>query len=449
MQPNELMIKGTLALADVERNGIRIDVHYCTNQQKIVNKKILEIENEMSKSKEMKLWKKTYKDKFNMDSNPQLSDILFNYLKVKSGRVTAKGNLSVDKLSLDAMKIPFVQSIIEIRKLKKLNNTYLKNIIEETVDGILRPSFNLHTVKTFRSSSDKINFQNLPIRDPEMGKIIRRAFIPRPGSWIGGIDYEGIEVKISAVYHKDRAMLKYIKHSESDMHKDMAMECYMLEGREVSKESRYCAKNQFVFPQFYGSWYEPCAQSLWDSIDKMKLETKRYDSRMDCGVPLKINLQKLGIKTYKQFERHIMKVEDKFWNEKFTGYRDWKIDWFKQYEKKGHFDMLTGFRCKGVMKRNDVINYPVQGVAFHCLLWSLIKLNRWLKKNKMRSMIIGQIHDDITMNIYETEFEDVLKKAKQIMCEDIRKEWKWLIVPLTVEASFSPINWHDVKEVTI
>jgi len=426
MQPNELMLRGTLALADVEKNGIRIDVHYCTNQQKIVNKKILEIENEMNGSKEIKLWKKIYKDKFNANSDTQLANILYNYLKIKPTRFTKNENNpkpSVDKIALANINSPFVHSILEGRKYKGLCDN-LKGIIEETVDGILRPSFDLNTARTFRSSSSNINFQNQPIRDPEMGKIIRRAFIPRPGSWIGGIDYEGIEVKISAVYHKDRTMLKYIKHPESDLHRDMAMECYMLESREVSKDTRYCAKNQFVFPQFYGSWYEPCAQSLWDSIDKMKLETKRYDFRMDCGVPLKINLQKLGIKTYKQFENHIKNVEDRFWNEKFTGYRDWKIEWVKKYEKKGYFDMLTGFRCKGVMKRNDVINYPVQGVAFHCLLWSLIKLNRWLKKNKMRSMIIGQIHDDITMDIFETEFEDVLKKCEQIMCKDIRKEWE-------------------------
>ncbi len=447
MKPNELMMKGTLAFADIEKNGIRIDVHYCTNQQKIVDKKILEIENEMSKSKEIKLWKKTYKDKFNANSDTQLANILYNYLKIKPTRFTKnKKNPkpSVDKIALANINSPFVHSILEGRKFKSLSDD-LKGIIEETVDGILRPSFDLNMARTFRSSSSNPNFQNKPIRDPEMSKIIRRAFIPRPGSWIGGIDYAGIEVRVSAVYHKDRNMLKYIKHPESDLHKDMAMECYMLKDHEVSKDTRYCAKNQFVFPQFYGSWYKPCAQSLWDSINKMNLHTKGSIET----IPLKNHLKNQGIKTLKQFERHIRDVEDGFWNEKFTGYRDWKIDWFKQYEKKGYFDMLTGFRCKGVMKRNDVINYPVQGVASHCLLWSLIKLNKWLKKNKMRSMIIGQIHDEIEMDIYESEFEDVLKKAKQIMCEDIRKEWEWLIVPLSVEGSFSSINWHEVKEIKI
>lgn len=438
----DLFHEGALALADIEQNGIRVDMEYCLDQQKILNKKISSIENNLFESKEVTVWRNIYKDKFSLDSNIQLSRILFKEMKITPSSVTAKGNASVNKDSLEQIESPIIKPLIQLRKLKKLNNTYLKNIIEETVDGYVHPFFNLHTVRTFRSSSDRPNFQNMPIRDKEMGEVIRKAFIPRDGHLIGGIDYSAIEVRIAACYHKDPVMLEYIKDPSKDMHRDMAMECYLLEQDQVSKDIRYCAKNQFVFPQFYGSWYEDCTKALWSSISTMKL--KRTDD-----IPLKEHLKSKGIKNPYMFMEHIKKVEDNFWNVRFKVYRDWKRRWVRDYQRKGYFDMLTGFRCKGVMKKNDIINYPIQGVAFHCLLWGLIRLNKWLKKNKMRSKIIGQIHDEITLDVHKEEMEEVLQQAKKIMCEDIREKWKWLIVPLEIEAEFSDKNWYEKKEVKI
>ena len=90
------------------------------------------------------------------------------------------------------------------------------------------------------------------------------------------------------------------------------------------------------------------------------------------------------------------------------------------------------------MRKNEVINYPVQGSAFHCLLWSLIKLHQWLKANEMESKVVAQIHDSIVLNLHPDELETVLKKAKQIMCVDVRKHWPWIITPLVVETELAP-----------
>jgi len=76
-------------------------------------------------------------------------------------------------------------------------------------------------------------------------------------------------------------------------------------------------------------------------------------------------------------------------------------------------------------------------------------MNKWLKKHKMKSKIIGQIHDDMVMDIDKKEQEDVLSKAKEIMCIDIKKEWKWIITPLEVEGEFSDKNWFEKKGVKI
>ena len=67
----------------------------------------------------------------------------------------------------------------------------------------------------------------------------------------------------------------------------------------------------------------------------------------------------------------------------------------------------------------------------------------------MKSKIVGQIHDEITMDIYKDEFTEVVKKVKKIMCVDIRKEWPWIITPLDIEGEFSDVNWYEKKEVVI
>ena len=395
---------------------------------------------------EVKQWKKRFGAKFNPDSGQQLSKVLYEDMGYCPTKVTTNEKPSVDQAALESIDHPMIKTLLRIRKLEKTKSTYLRNIVRESVNGLIHPFFNLHTVKTYRSSSSDPNFQNIPVRDPEIREIVRRAFIPRLGHRIGGSDFSGIEVRVAALYHKDPNMLKYLNDLTTDMHRDMAMDCYMItDPKQVTKNTRYCSKNMFVFPEFYGDYFRNCAKSLWEAISKMKLT-------LSDSTPLKEHLRSNGIKSYEKFEKHIQDVEDRFWNEKFFVYKKWKENWLKAYERRGYFDTLTGFRCQGVMKKNDVINYPVQGVAFHCLLWSLIQLQRWMREQKLRSKIIGQIHDEITKDLHNDEFMYVLKKERQIMCEDIREEWKWLkIVPLDIEASFADVDrpWNETKPVVI
>jgi DNA polymerase I-like protein with 3'-5' exonuclease and polymerase domains len=100
------------------------------------------------------------------------------------------------------------------------------------------------------------------------------------------------------------------------------------------------------------------------------------------------------------------------------------------------------------MRKNEVINYGVQGSAFHCLLWSLCKLHQWLKANEMQSAVIAQIHDSIVLNLHPNELDTVLKKAQQIMCVDVRKHFKWIICPLVVETELAPAgaSWNEKRK---
>jgi len=433
----KLMHEGTLAFADMENNGIRVDTKYCREQKKSIDQQIMMLGLELDRSEEVKEWRKLYGEDFNIDSNDQLKKVLFTHLGMKPPALTDKGNPSVDKDTLHLIDLPIVKPLTQLRQLKKLNNTYLKNIIKETVNGFLHPSFNLHTVQTFRSSSDRPNFQNMPIRDPIMGKVIRQAFVPREGGMIGGLDYAGIELSMAGCNSKDPTLIQDF----TTIHKTQAAACYAIPEDQVTKEIRFSGKNNFVFAELYGSWYEPIAPSLLNAIRELNLET------ID-GVPLLDHLKEKGIANGDYFTDHIENVEGRFWK-KYHVHKKWQEQWINDYTKKGWMEMLTGFRCGGVMSKNQLLNYANQGIAFHCLLWSIIQMNKWLKKHKMKSKIVGQIHDDMVMDINKKEKEDVLYKAKEIMCVDIKKEWEWIITPLEVEGEFSEKNWFEKKEIVI
>ena len=268
------------------------------------------------------------------------------------------------------------------------------------------------------------------------------------------VDYGALEVRIAACYHKDPTMMDYIRTGH-DLHEDMAVECFLLPQDQVTKETRFQAKSSFVFAEFYGDYYISVAQALWEAFDRHKLTTSD-------GVTLKKHLRQHGIHELgdcnpdnaprpNTFEQHIKDVEDRFWGDRFSIYAGWKRAWWDAYNDAGGFDMLTGFHVEGVYRRNQVINYPVQGAAFHCLLWSLIQLQRKLRRHRMRSVIIGQIHDSIVLDVHCDEFDDVIGWAKMITVDRLRKAWPWIIVPLEVDFEAAPPggSWYDKKEIAV
>jgi len=352
--------------------------------------------------------------------------------------------------------LKFVDRYLRLERLKKARSTYLRNILRETTNGFLHPNFPLHLTQSYRSSSDHPNFQNVPIKDPEIAKLIRRAFIARKDCQIVEIDFKGAEICNGACYHHDPQMIKYIKNPKLDMHRDMAAEIYMLKKNQVTYWMRDAGKNRFVFPEFYGDWYKSRAVSLWKAIEELNLVVE------DTGYDLYSHLETMGI--YERgdciydeepkegtFEKHLQEIEHDFWNRRFKIYNQWKKDWWEAYQESGYFRTLTGFVIEGNLNRKQAINYPIQGSAFHWLLWSLIRIQKLMSKYKMKSLIVGQIHDSVVGDIYKKEKKDYLNIVKQVIYEDIRKHWKWIIVPLTVEASVAPVggSWYEKKEIQI
>lgn len=450
----KLFFDGARALAEVEANGIRMDVPYLDKSIAEVESKISTLELQLEDFELAKKWRNIYGVKTNYGSPVQMSKMLFEEMGYQSPETTASGRYKMDEKTLVKLNDPFVNNYLEVKKLQKILTTYLKGIRREVVDGYLHPFFNLHTTRTFRSSSNAPNFQNLPVRNPELGRMVRRAFIAREGRHLVEVDYSGVEVCIAACYHKDPTMVEYIKDKSKDLHRDMATECFCLPASEMIdpvddedkkriKRIRYCGKNMFVFPQFYGDWYRDCAKALWGAVNSQ-------DLKLRDGTSLKSHLAKLGFKNLKKYEGHIQRIETDFWEKRFPVYTQWKKDLLSQYWRDRYLVTKTGFVVQGEMRKNEVINYPVQGTAFHCLLRSLswIVLEE-LKHRKMNTLIVGQIHDSIVADVPAEELSDFLGLVRYVMTERLPREWDWINVPLDVEAEVAPLNgsWADKKAV--
>lgn len=449
----QLLHEGVVALSEIEANGIRIDERYLKKALFGLDKKIAALREELKEGKVYRLWRKRYGAKANIDSREQLGTVIFKDMGETHAGKTRTGRYSTNRSALETLDVPFVKKYLTLQKLVKTRSTYLLGIQRETIGGFLHPVFNLHTVVTYRSSSDSPNFQNMPERDSRISSIVKRCFIARPGHILVDCDFKGIEVGVAACYNKDPVLISYLKDPRKDMHRDMAMQLFFLKKREVTKEIRHAAKNQFVFPQFYGDWYLNCARGLWEYAERNRL--KGPD-----GKPLLRHLRKHGIGELGAldsqarpepgtFEYHVRQVENNFWHRRFRVYNKWRERWWKNYIGCGYFKTLTGFRVLSVLPRNAVINYPVQGSAFHCLLWSLIQISKEMKRKRMKSKIVGQIHDSITADIHLDEIDDYLEIVHEVTNVRLRAKYPWIIVPLVIEYEFCPIgaSWFEKRPV--
>lgn len=451
----QLLHDGCVALAQVEANGIRIDTAKLAQTDIDLSNKIRDLRKSIEGSAIWKVWRRRFGEKSNVTSRDQLAIILHQDLGFQIEDTTETGRPATDEDALGKIDHPDLPTLLRLSKYEKARGTYLKGIEKEVVGDRIHPVFNLHTARSYRSSSDSPNFQNFPVRDKEIAKIIRTHFIPSEGSVLVENDFKGIEVMVSSCYHHDENFISYITTPGKDMHRDMAAQIYKLKPEDVSKDARYGAKNKFVFPQFYGDYYVACARNCWEWIEKGKLTGPN-------GIPLKEHLEKKGITKLGKcdperdtvkgtFEHHMKEVEDDFWNARFKGYGKWRRDWYRAYLDKGYFDLLSGFRVYGSFPRNSVTNYPIQGSAFHCLLWSLIQVNKALRRHKMKSMIVGQIHDSLISDVRVDELKSFLAIVDEVITVKLREHFKWLIIPLEIEYEITPSigSWYDKVPVEI
>lgn len=442
-----LLHEGALAFADAEQRGMRIDVPYCEKMYEVLNRRIQRQEKKLRQSDLGKKWGKRFRQRMNTKSADQLRWLIYDYYKTEPFKWTKNDQPSIDNEVLQVLNIDGLEHLIQIRKWTKARDTYILGMLREQTNGVLHPFFNLHTARTFRSSSDRINFHNFPKRDKELLHVVRRAVLPPKGFAIVDGDYGGIEVHAASWYNQDPVLLEYNRNPNSDMHYDMALQIFELDTLDKSHHGeyllRYAAKNGFVFPQFYGDYYVGCAKSLLKWAEGLTLSS---------GKPVKQHLQEQGKGTYKKFEKHIEKIEEDFWERRFRVYTGWKEKWKEQYRKRGYFDLFTGFRCSGVMRDNQIVNYPMQGTGFHCLLRSFIRLNQEMKRLRFKSGLFGQIHDDAVSYVHPKEAREYKELLWDISVNELRKQWPWVITPVEVDLEACEVDhsWaesHNFDEI--
>jgi DNA polymerase I len=451
----KLLHEGTLALAKAEQQGLRIDLNYVDRVKARLSRKIEILEKKIYESKFYRHWQHCSKGKVNLSSGIQLGNYLYGVKNLQPRKLTETGKGSTDEEALAMLGIEELDWILQRSKLMKLRDTYLSAFEREQVDGVLRPFFNLNVAVTYRSSSSNPNFQNIPKRDQESMQTIRKAIYPRRGHQLLEMDFSGIEVAIAAAYHKDPMMLSYITDPTTDMHGDMAAQIFLIDDFHKKQKDhallRSCCKNSFVFPQFYGDYYKNCAQNIcnnWIHMPTNGRWSKGMGVKMLDGSTIASHLMDKGIRSYEAFESHIREIEEHFWNKRFPVYAKWKETHYENYLERGYIKMFTGFVCKGAMRRNNISNYPVQGAAFHCLLYTFIEVTKELERRGMDTKLVGQIHDAIVFDVHPDELLEVHEIVQYAGTQKIKEDWKWINVPLQLESELCPVDrsWAEKED---
>ena len=436
------------ALAAAECNGLVIDMDNLDSTIKDCQERLSDIETSIAKDITVtKFWPK---DKvFDYNKN-DLNILLYDLMGLKCPKKTKSGSNSTDSEVLEKLDIPICDKILKARALSKMLSTYLNNLKSEAVfnkeknDYTMHTFFNLNVAATYRSSSSQPNIQNYPIRTPEGSKVIRSCIVPHKGCKLVGYDYKAMEVSAGCSIHGDKNMTSFL-YNDGDMHQASAKGCLIFTDAEwnnldkvIKKIARGAAKT-FNFASFYGSYYAQTAPTLWDVIAKHDI--------------LLQHLKTKNVRSYNDFFDHMREMDKNLWEVQFPEYGEWRKDIYKFYLKHGYVDLVTGFRCHGPLSRNESTNSPIQGPAFHCLLWAFTKVTQELKRKGLRSFIVGQIHDCLILCVYPDEEEIVDIIVRKWGVDEIRneKDFSWLKTPLAMEKEFSLVredggNWHEMEE---
>lgn len=450
----ELFTRAQVALAEIESNGIRIDV-----QRLGANiKHAYSIADEAAKKCLIdpvgQKWLQLFPQP-NLQNRNELAEVLFskNGFGYECTAKTATGKPKVDKEILERMPQirDFVYYYLEYQSLLKAivgNMEGLYKVLDP--NGFIHPSFGLLGVSTYRTNCSSPNIQQIPNRNQQLHDIIRSVYVANsPTAHFVEVDYDGSEVRCNASINHDPTLVKSITEG-LDFHKWVAAESYLMPQEEVTKKLRTSVKGKYTFAAFYGSFWKSIAEALWDNI--------AYDETLKTahGVPLKEWIASKGITCLGDpnspkdgtYYAHIKNVDKRFWGELFPVYDQWKKDLFKKYLKEGHVDAPTGFRSAGIMSSRLTSNMPAQASSAHLTLRAMTGIHFEMKALGMRSQITGEIHDSILASVEADELDAYRKLARKWMCEITPRYNPWLRVPLDCKFAVAPVggSWADTVE---
>jgi len=405
---------------------------------------------------------------FNMQSGTQMQEFLYEFLELKPIKAkNEKGNISVaeDVLLHYAEKenIEFCKLLINARKLKKAKNTYVKGfrrLISDETDNLFHTDFWLHSTRTYRSSATL--FQVIPkhgdIIEGIPWQTIRKIFtriefykqyqcgnyiLNLQEGMIGEVDYVGAEVKVAAAIAEDDKLIEDLNNGY-DQHSHWAGVIFGInkpvdEIKAIHKEERFLAKNNFTFANLFGAGNTSIAEEFRKSDFYIDFVKKAFQKAKQTK-----GFNKSWNEFFKDYsEQHIAECQDVFYK-RYSGVKDWQEWVVNRYYEVGYVENPLGFRRRYPMKRNEIINFPIQSTSFHLLLHSLIEAENKMRELDLRSKVVGQIHDSGYFNIFKNEAEQVMDLVEK--CMTIKPMFKWLgKVKLESEWELSSNNWLDLK----
>ncbi len=372
-------------LVDMEFEGIRVDEEFLNDYSK-------ELEKDAKKAEEG-----VYKQagvRFNLASPKQLGEVLFDKLKLDpSAKKTKTGQYQTGEdvlLKLAVKGHQIVDDILTFRELTKLKSTYvdaLPLMINKKTRRV-HTSYAQAVAVTGRLSSNNPNLQNIPVRT-DRGKEIRKAFVPRDSNHILlSADYSQIELRIVAAISGDANMCKAFQDG-TDIHTATAARVYNIEEKDVTKEMRYKAKSVN-----FGIIYGQGAFGLADNLGISRTEAKEIIDNYKKQFP--------GIQKY---------MDDTINFARETGYVETLMGrkrWLRDINS-------ANFTVRGFAERN-AINSPIQGTAADMIKLAMQKVQAAMKKEKMESRMILQVHDELVFDALKSE----VKELKPLILENMQ-----------------------------
>jgi DNA polymerase-1 len=402
---SEIEIPLAEVLASMELYGVSIDKDYLHTLTNEFNDKLLKIEQQVFD---------IAGEEFNINSPKQVGTILFDKLQLKSSkkRGKSKNSTSAEILGALAEEFEIAQLILDYRKYAKLKSTYteaLPQLIDE--DGRIHTSYNQTVTLTGRLSSSAPNLQNIPIRTEE-GNKIRKAFVPadKEKFLIMSADYSQIELRILAHVSKDENLISAFK-SGIDVHTLTASKVFNVPIEEVSKEMRYKAK-AVNFGIVYGQSRYGLAKALKIKADEAQEFIDKYFETYPSIKEYMSNMVKL--------------VETQGYVETILGRKR-----YLENEINSPNGMIREFA------KRAAINHPMQGSASDLIKLAMIDFDNALKKEKLKSKLIMQVHDELVVEVAKDELELV----KEIVLKSMELKQP-LLVPLLIDINTGD-SWKE------
>ncbi len=390
-------------LADMEFNGVSLDLENIKIYEKKLKKEILDIEKNIYESA---------KEKFNINSTKQMGIILFERLKIISNpklTKTRKYATNENELSKLKDKHKIIPQILDYRSLKKLLSTYVEALpkLVNPKTKKIHTSFNQAIVTTGRLSSSNPNLQNIPLaKDKE----IRKFFVASDENHIFlSADYSQIELRLMAHLSEDENMIKTFKNGE-DIHTATASKIYNVDLEKVTKEERNKAKSGN-----FGIIYGISATGLSRNLKISRKEAKNLIDNYFKTYPKITDFFKKNI----AFARENGFVKTIFGRKRFL----------KDINSRNSL-------LKGTAERNS-INTPIQGASADIIKIAMINISNKFKEKNIKSRMILQVHDELNFNVKMSELNEVKKIVKKEMQEACK-----LKVQLIVEMGTGR-NWME------